>query len=657
MWLLNDLPKVMLKNKYDFVPSDEWARQIMLSSVRFSSGGSASFVSSNGLVLTNHHVAADTLQKLSTPENNYYEHGFLARTFDEELKAPDLELNQLVSIEDVTDEVNAAVNDDMDANEAYKARQAAMATIEKKSLDETGLRSDVITLFGGAKYHLYRFKKYTDVRLVWSPEGNAAFFGGDADNFEYPRYCLDATLVRVYEDGKPAKIENFLKWSDAGAGDDELIFVSGNPGSTQRITTLAAIKNLRDIYMPYMLNYFSRMEIALQQYSNESPEHRRRGIEDLFGVQNSRKAITGMLQGLQTPAFIARKEQSEESLRSKLAADAKLRHYDDAWRQIVEVEKKKAAIFGLNPEFRNRYYLMAMQLVLMAGEDQKPSEDRLREYRDSNRESLELELFSTAPLYDDLETAKLAAEMAMFVERRGGDDPVVVTMLGGKSPRERAAELISQSSLAKVEVRKQLAEGGQAAIDASDDALIRMFRSIEPEYRRLREIKDELDELQRQAYAQIDEAKVAVEGTSGYPDATFSLRLAFGLVTGYEEDGEQIAPWTTLGGAFKHEQVHEAKDPWQLPESWHKAEDEIEKSTPLNFVCTADIIGGNSGSPVINKAGELVGLIFDSNIQGLTASYFYDDEVARAVCVHSSAIREAIDKIYGAPELAKQLGK
>jgi hypothetical protein len=300
---------------------------------------------------------------------------------------------------------------------------------------------------------------------------------------------------------------------------------------------------------------------------------------------------------------------------------------------------------------------MAMQLVLMAAEDQKPSEDRLREYRDSARESLELQLFSTAPIYDDLEAAKLATELSLFVERRGGDDPLVVTMLGGKNPRDRAAELISQSSLNKVEVRRQLAEGGQAAVDASDDALIRWFASIEPEYRRLREERDELDELQRQAYAQIGEAKVALEGTSGYPDATFSLRLAFGQVKGYEDGGNQIAPWTTMGGAFRHEDVHEEKEPWQLPQSWHKAEKEIEESTPLNFVCTADIIGGNSGSPVINKAGELVGLIFDGNIQSLTASYSYDDEVSRAVSVHSSAIREALRKIYNAPELAEQLGR
>ncbi|HJS08625.1 MAG TPA: S46 family peptidase [Pirellulales bacterium] len=657
MWLLDDLPKELLDERYDFVPSDEWAKHIMLSSVRFSSGGSASFVSSNGLVLTNHHVAADTLHKLSTPENNIYENGFLAHAQREELKAPDLELNQLVSIEDVTEEVDAAVTDGMDANEAYKARQATMAEIEKQSLAETGLRSDVITLYGGAKYHLYRFKKYTDVRLVWAPEATAAFFGGDADNFEYPRYCLDVTLVRVYEDGKPAQIEHFLEWSDAGADDGELVFVSGNPGNTQRITTLAGVKHLRDDFMPYLLNSLARMEIALQQYANEGPEHYRQGSDDLFGVQNSRKAVMGMLQGLQTPEFIERKAAEEESLRSEVQANSKLRHFDDAWERVAEVEKKKVALIGLLPDFRNRYFTIAKHLVLMAGEDQKPSGDRLREYRESNRESLELDVFSPAPVYDDLETAKFATELALFVERRGGDDPLVQKMLDGKSPRERAADLVSRSELNKVDVRRQLSEGGLEAIAASDDALIRFFREIEPEFRSLRETHDELDELKRQAYAEIDEAKVAVRGTSGYPDATFSLRLAFGVVKGYEEGATMVPPWTTMGGAFDHETAHEGKEPWQLPDSWHKAKEEIEASTPFNFVCTADIIGGNSGSPLINRAGEFVGIIFDSNLQGLTASYFYDDKVARAVSVHSSAIPEALRKIYGAHDLAEQLGR
>ena len=657
MWLIDDLPMKLLKEQYDFVPTEEWSKHVMHSALRFSSGGSGSFVSSNGLVLTNHHVAADTLQKLSTSENNYYDDGFLAKTFGEELKAPDLELNQLVSIEDVTKKVKAAVTPGMSANSAYKARQAAMAAIEQRSLDDTGLRSDVVTLYGGAKYHLYRYKKYTDVRLVWAPESSVAFFGGDADNFEYPRYCLDATLLRAYENGKPASIEQFLAWSAKGASDGELVLVPGHPGSTQRITTAAAVEHLRDDFLPYAMNTLCRIEVALQQFANESAEHQRRARDDLNGIQNSRKAVTGMISGLQTPSFMHKKGQDERVLRSKVVARPELKKYDGAWRRIAETEQKKVALIGMIPDFRNRYYEFAKHLVLMAAESKKPSEDRLREYRDSARESLELELLSPAPIYDDLEAHRFATELSLFVERRGGDDPLVKTILDGKSPRERAAELVSKSSLNKVEVRKQLAEGGEAAIIASDDPIIALFKSIEPEYRRLREQQDELDELNRQSYARIEDAKLAIQGTSGYPDATFTLRLAFGVVKGYKENGEIVPPWTTFGGAFRHEAAHDSKAPWKLPPSWHKAEGKIDPSTPLNFVCTADIIGGNSGSPVINRAGEVVGLIFDSNLQGLTASYFYDDVVARAVCVHSSAIREALREIYDAPELAEQLGK
>jgi hypothetical protein len=532
-----------------------------------------------------------------------------------------------------------------------------MEAIEKKSLEETGLRSDVITLYGGAEYHLYRYKKYTDVRLVWAPESDAASFGGDPDNFEYPRYCLDVTLMRVYEDGKPAKIEHFLKWSDTALAEGELVLVSGNPGTTQRNTTLEAMKYLRDQALPFLLNYFCRMEVALQQFANESPEHQRRAANDLARVQNSRKALTGMLQGLQAPSFVERKDRTEEAMRSKLAADPKLRHYDQAWQRIAEVQQEKAALLGRIPEFRSRYYEIAKHLVLMASEDEKPSEDRLREYRDSARESLEHQLFSPAPIYDDLEIAKLAAELSMFAGQWGGDDALVHKLLGGKGPRQRAVELISGSKLNDAEVRRQLAEGGKAAVSASDDPLVRLLQEIEPAYRELREKQDELDEIQRQAYAEIDEAKVALEGTSGYPDATFTLRLAFGVVRGYEEDGRSVPPWTTMGGAFEHEAVHEAKEPWKLPESWHEAREKIDPATPLNFVCTADIIGGNSGSPVVNSSGELVGVIFDSNIQGLTALYDYDDEVARAISVHSAAVRESLRNVYGAGELADQLGK
>lgn len=657
MWLFNDLPKELLLEKYQFEPTDDWARHIMLSSVRFSSGGSASFVSSDGLVLTNHHVAADTLYKLSTPENNYTKNGFLAPAMESELKAPDLELNQLVSIEDVTDRVNAAVAADMSPSDAKQARKAAMARIEQESLAATGLRSDVITLFGGAKYHLYRYKKYTDVRLVWAPEADAAFFGGDTDNFEYPRYCLDVTLFRVYEDGKPVQPENYLKWSANGAGDGELVFVSGNPATTQRDFTVAALKYVRDFELPYYLDYVCRLEIELQQFSNESPEHRRRAYDDLLGYQNSRKAVMGMEAGLQNPAFFTAKLAEENQLREKLRADEALKHYDEAWNRIAEVQSLKAELLKRDVEFRSRYFEIAMQLVILAGENEKPNEERFQEYRDSGRESLEHELFSPAPIYDDLDIMKLASQISTCVEDRGGDDPLVQAMLAGKAPRERAMELISKSELNRVDVRKELAEGGMQAIAASKDPMIQFFLLLEQEYRLDRQQLEEIEEIENQAYAQIDEAKVAVLGTSGYPDATFTLRLALGIVKGYEEEGQKVPPWTTFGGAFQHEAAHESRPPWKLPESWNKARDRIDPSTRLDFVCTADIVGGNSGSPVVNRAGEFVGIIFDGNIQSLTASYFYEDKVSRAVCVHSSGIREALRTIYGAEDLADQLGR
>ena len=657
MWLFNDLPADYLKSEYGFEPSEEWAQHVMLSSVRFNSGGSASFVSSSGLVLTNHHVASDTLHKLSTPEANLIDEGFLANSRADEIKAPDLELNQLVSIEDVTARVNASVDDHLPTAEAFKARRAAMADIEKESLDKTGLRSDVITLYGGAKYHLYRYEKYTDVRLVWAPETKAAFFGGDPDNFEYPRYCLDVALFRVYEDDQPANIEHFLRFSKSGAKEDELVFVSGNPGRTQRIFTTAALKYLRDHRMPYVLDILRRNEVLLQQYGFEGKEQERRARDELFGIQNSRKAYSGMLQGLQNPAFIQQKQKQEQAMLARLDSDNKLSGHTKAWDEIAEVQREHAASLGKYATFRSKLYRIAEHLVLMSGEDQKPSSDRLREYRDSARESLERQLFSPAPIYDDLETVQLSDEIARFVELRGGDHPLVAQLLDGKSPRERAAELVRDTKLKNVEKRRELAKGGAEAIEKSSDPLIALARTMENEFRRLRKMRDELDERERQAYAKITEAMIATEGTSTYPDATFTLRLAFGTVKGYVEDGTPRSPWTTMGGAFEHERAHGAEKDWILPESWKKNRSQIDASTPLNFVCTADIIGGNSGSPVINRNAELVGVIFDGNIQSLTSDYMYSDEVARAISVHSSSVREALRSIYGARALAEELGK
>jgi hypothetical protein len=657
MWLFNDLPTKLLKERYNFEPTQEWAEHVMLASVRFNSGGSASFVSSTGLVLTNHHVGADTLQKISTAEKNYYRDGFYARTRDEEIKAPDLELNQLVSIEDVTDRVKAVVRPDMSVADAYQARRAVMAEIEKESLEKTSLRSDVVTLYGGGRYHLYRYKKYTDVRLVFAPEASTAFFGGDADNFEYPRYDLDICLFRVYEDDKPAKIDHFLKWSKNGASDGELVFVSGNPGRTQRLFTTAALKFQRDHRMPLQLDYLRRREILLQQYGLDGEEAERQARDDLFGVQNSRKAYYGMLLGLQDAKFIEKKTQTEAELRERVANDQKLQKFAEAWVKIEEVQERRKEVLRQVAGFSNNLAQIGQTLALMAVEDQKPSAQRLREFRDTARESLEQELFSPAPIYPELEKTLLGDSIGLFMERRGGDDPLVKQVLAGKNPKERAAELIDGSKLIDVDVRRQLAAGGLQAIEQSDDPLIQLARVLEPEYRRLRGIQEELGEIETQAYAQITECLFATQGTSTYPDATFTLRLAIGKVAGYTEGGHQIPPWTTIGGAFEHEARHGSKEPWKLADSWHEARDRLDPKTPFNFVCTADIIGGNSGSPVINRNAEFVGIIFDGNIQSLTADYYYSEEVARAVSVHSSAIRTALAEIYKADRLVEELGR
>lgn len=650
MWLFNALPTDALKKKYDFTVNDAWTQHLMLSSVRFNSGGSASFISSNGLVLTNHHVASDTLYKLSTPERNLANDGYYAQSPDMELKAPDLELNQLVSVEDVTEQVNAAVTKDMDANAASKARQAAMAEIEQASKQETGLRSDVITLYGGGRYHLYRYKQYTDVRLVWAPEAKAAFFGGDADNFEYPRYCLDVTIFRVYEDGKPAKVDHFLEVNPQGARSEDLVFVSGNPGRTQRILTPAALAYQRDHRMPRILDLLRRKEILLQQYGLGGPEQQRRGQDDLFGIQNSRKAYTGMLAGLQDPNFIAEKRAHAEQLQAAAGGP-------QAWETIAKVQEARVALQDRSGSLRSTLYGIAENLVLMVTEDQKPGPDRLREFRESNRGSLEQSLYSPAPLYDDLERVQLADELARFVETRGGDDELVQKVLAGKGPRPRAAELINGTSLFDVEARKRLAASGPEGIAQSDDPLIQLARIMDPEYRDLRRITEELDEQERQAYSQITEAKFKAEGESVYPDATFTLRLAYGQVKGYEEDGNQIPSNTTMGGAFEHESAHGKQDDWVLAESWHQAKEKIDLATPLNFVCTADIIGGNSGSPVVDRDGRMVGIIFDGNIQSLTADFYHSEVQGRAVAVHIAAVLESLESIYGAQALKNQIGK
>lgn len=662
MWLFNRLPNDYLRAKYGFEISPAWAEHVMKASVRFSTGGSGSFVSSTGLVLTNHHVAAEILHQLSTPERNLYESGFLAHTLEEEIPAPNLELLQVESIEDVTDRVQAAIKPDMSPAEAARARQAAIAAIEEESRKATGLFSQVVTLYRGKEYHLYRYRRYTDVRLVFAPEAQAAFFGGDPDNFEYPRYCLDMTLLRVYENGRPLRPEHYLRWSARAPHEGELVFVSGNPGRTSRQLTMDALKVLRDHRFPYTLNLLRRWEILLQQFSYEGEEQARRARDELFGIQNARKAYTGMLMGLQDPAILARKAEAEEALRREIGMRPELRDALTACDVVRQAQRTyldimvEYALLERGYAFRSQLFSIARTLVRLAEEDAKPNAERLREYQDSFRPRLLQELYSPAPIYADLETTKLADGLALLAETFGFDDPFVQSVLAGKSPRDRAHELVAGTRLADVQERKRLAEGPPEAVRNSQDPMIKLALLVDPRARAVRKrYEEEVEEPEREAYAKIADARFAVRGTSEYPDATFTLRLAFGVVAGYEEDGRWIPPWTTFGGAFEHEERHRRKEPWILPESWHRARDRLDLDTPLNFVSTPDIIGGNSGSPVVNRDAQLVGLIFDSNIYGLTADYIYTEERARAISVHAHAMIEALRKIYGADHLVREL--
>lgn len=664
MWLFNEPPTKILKEKYNFDASNAWLEHLQKASVRFNNGGSGSLVSPNGLVMTNHHVGADCMQKLGTKEHDYLTTGFYARTPGEEAKCADLELNLLASIEDVTARVNGAVPAGADPSSAERARRAIVNNIEKESLDKTRLRSDVVTLYNGGAYHLYRYKKYTDVRLVFAPEQDAAFFGGDPDNFEYPRYDLDICFFRIYENGQPVKPEHYLKWNNQGAKQGELIFVSGNPGATSRLDTVQNLELLRDRLNPATLDYLRRYELLLRIYGERDKENFRRAQDELLGVENSRKAYTGMQAGLQDPELMSQKRAEETRLRSTVDRDPKLREaYGSAWDEVAATLQTYSRIstdYSLlerGRAFHSQLFGIARTLVRLAEQSQKPNSERLREYSEAGMESLKQELFSDAPVYDDLETLKLADSLSMYAEMKGMKDELVMKVLAGKSPQARAEELVRGTKLKDVAERKRLADGGLRAIEASSDPMIVVARLVDPAAIKARRIYDtEVSEPQRQAYSKIARARFGVYGANVYPDATFTLRLSFGEVKGYEENGRQI-PWmTTLGGAFAHAADHGNQPPFRLPRSWMEKKDRLNLSTPLDFVNTADIIGGNSGSPVVNRAGDLVGIIFDGNIQSLVLDYIYSDKQGRALAVHSAGISETLKKVYGADRVLTELG-
>jgi hypothetical protein len=660
MWTFDNPPTKLLQEKFAFTASAEWLDRLRLASVRFNDGGSGSFVSADGLMITNHHVGLACIQNVSTAERDFVKDGFYAKTRDQEIACPGYEVNVLMKIEDVTSRILGAVKPAMTDKEAGDARKAATATVENECTTRTGLRCDVVKLYQGGEYHLYHYKKYTDVRVVFAPEQGIAFFGGDPDNFTFPRHDLDISLFHAYENGQPVKPASYLKWSATGVAEGDLVFVAGNPGSTSRQDTMAELESERDVVLPATLAWLDARLAVLRAYSAKGPENQRRAKAMTFSLENAYKGLNGRLVALQDHKAMAGKAEEEKSLRARTAADPALaKSAGTAWAAIAAVRKKADAreketrFVGFGGA---RLLGFAGQIVRLVAEVQKPNEVRLEGYTDSSLPSLKNRLFSKAPVFDDLEETTLAHQFQLAATALGPTHPFVLAVLGGRPPAEVAQALVSGSKLKDPAVRQALVEGGAAAVAASTDPLIVLARKIDPLARAIKKFND--DEVQApitRSSEKIAEARWKLYGKTVSPDATFTLRLAYGTVKGYPADGTEAAPRTTFYGLFDRSFSHGGKAPWDLPARWLDKRASLDLATPLNFVSTNDIIGGNSGSPVVNRAGEFVGIIFDGNIESLGWDYFYTEERGRAVSVDSRGILEALRKVFDADALVKEI--
>jgi hypothetical protein len=659
MWTFDNPPLKQLAAKYNFHPKQAWLDHLRLASVRLNDGGSGSFVSPDGLLLTNHHVARGQLQKNSTAEHDYLRDGFYATTPGEEMKSADLEVNVLVGMENVTARVQGTVKGINDEAKALKAREAAIAAIEKESKQKTGLRSDVVSFYQGGEYWLYQYKAYTDVRLVFAPEQQAAFFGGDPDNFTYPRYDLDMALFRVYENGKPLHTDNFLKWSAKGAAPGELIFISGHPGSTERDDTVAQLLMQRDVSGPAITEYLERRIATAQAFAAQGPEQARLVGSTIFGLQNGLKVYLGRRDALADPAILAKKQAEENEFRAKVAASPEWQKaYGDAWDTIARAEEKvKPEIKG--QVFRrtdSQLFTLALEIVQYVAEIKKPDGERLTQFHDAGLDSLKVQLFSPAPVYPATEKLYMSAALKLGQEKLGQKDAYVQAILQGGDVDKTVNALVDGSKLADPAVRKALIEGGEAAVAASTDPMIVAARRVDPIVRESRRrIRDTVVSVLTPAGEKLGKARFLVYGKDAYPDATFTLRLSYGTVDGYPYNGTIAPPFTTFYGLYDRAASFSNKPPFNLTAKEAAGRDKLDLTTPLDFVSTGDIIGGNSGSPIVNRAGELVGLVFDGNIESLAGDFVYDGSRNRTVAVHSSGMIEGLRKLYGAGALADEL--
>ena len=658
MWTFDAPPLDYWRRTYNFAPDQKWLDHVRLASVRLPNC-SASFVSSRGLVMTNHHCGRDCTASSSPPDSNYIQTGFAAGTLADEKKCAGLYVDQLQSIQDVTTRVRGAITATTPAEQASQ-RTAIITQLQNECNQQTQLTCQVVTLYQGGMYSLYRYRRFNDVRLVMAPEGDIAFFGGDPDNFTYPRYDLDLTLLRVYENNQPYAPADYLKWSPAGSVENELVFVVGNPGSTGRLNTISQMEFLRDVGYPATLASYKRALAIYAELARTDTSAARRYQNDVFGVANSQKAVTGYRAGLLDTLSMAKKRAFERELRARIAADPKLQaQYGGAFDAITAAQRELATF---SPQLRyqsfgggSRLLAIAGQLVRIASESGKPDAARLAQYRGVAINNMTAQLSQPIPIDTAFERLAIAAQLRAAQGDLAANDPFLRLALAGRTPEAAAAALVRGTRVGDPAFRTSLLQGGAAAVAASTDPMIALARDIDPLNRSVTARANTLNAIIATNSEKIGQALFAAYGTALPPDATFTLRISDGVVKSFPSNGT-IAPYkTTFYGLYERSAAFDDKEPFKLPKRWVDRKGNLDLSTPYNFVTTNDIIGGNSGSPVINRNAEVVGLVFDSNIEGVSNRFIFSTDIARTVSVHSRGITEALRKMYDGSRIADEL--
>jgi hypothetical protein len=661
MWTIDNFPTRQVADSYGANINDQWLRSAQLATTRLENGCTGSFASPDGLILTNNHCTWSCIRNLSSAERNLSDEGFMAANRGEELQCPGQQVSVLIDFEDVTAEVADATSGLPDA-EANEARKAALTDLESQCEEASDgkLSCEAVTLYNGGQYFIYQYKRYDDVRLVFAPELDIAAFGGDPDNFNFPRWCLDMSFLRAYEDGKPAATQNHLKWRAAGPSAGEPVFITGHPGSTSRSLTMAQLRMLRDVNYPLWLLRYSELRGRMLAWADTSPEAARIVQQRILGIENGIKVRRNLLKALHNDEMMAAKAEQERALQAAVAADPELQSaFGDAWRLVEDAVEAHRNMYeehlfveraaGLGGDL----FGYARTIVRGTAERELPNNERIRAYTNAALPQVEQNLLAARPISKEYEVLRFSFSLDKMREWLGPDSRYVHQILGNESPQSLAESLVDGTRLDDPGFREKLWKGGVDAVQASDDPMIRLALAIDGDARALRKrYEEEVEAPRTRGEEMIADARFRVFGTDTYPDATFTLRVTFGAVEGWKERGEFVDPFTRTQRLFERTT---GQRPFLLPDSWLRAREDLDPDTAFNFVATTDITGGNSGSPIVAADGSLVGLAFDGNIHSIAGDYWFDQDINRTVGVNTAIMLEALKVVYGADHLVEEL--